>query len=99
MNKFACFAALLTLAAAPAFAGSTQFLSIDEIAATTGMEKREVLLMVGPVSNNTLHQTSYIRISREWKDAVKATGLVLEQRRDANGQIATLVRRAADSEV
>lgn len=91
MNIQSKSAALLALAAvfvaAPAFATPPQQLTIDEIVEATGMEKREVLLMVGPVSNNYLYLTSYHRVSREWTQAVAEAGLLVEVRRDAAGRI------------
>jgi hypothetical protein len=95
MKKSAVMSVLFAIAAAPAFAGSNQYLSIDEIAAATGMHKREVLLMVGPKSNNHFYLTSDARVSHQWKQAVKQAGLIVEYKQDASGrQVAVLVRRA-----
>lgn len=99
MKKSAVMSVLFAIAAAPAFAGSNQYLSIDEIVDATGMEKREVLMMVGAKSNNHYYLTSDDRVSREWKHAVKAAGLVVEQQRDAAGRVVAVLVRRADTSV
>lgn len=96
MKKSAVMSALFAIVAAPAFAGSSSHLTIDEIVDATGMEKREVLLMVGAKSNNQYYLTSDIRVAREWKQAVKAAGLVVEQKRDANGRVVEVLVKRAD---
>ena len=99
MKKSAVMSALFAIAATPAFAGSSEYLSVEEIVDATGMEKREVLLMVGAKSNNHYYLTSDDRIAREWKQAVKAAGLVVEQQRDAAGRVVAVLVRRADASV
>ena len=85
MRKTILFAALLC-AAAPTFAGS-QYLTIDEAAQLTGMEKREVQLMLGAYSNNPLYRTSFLRVSQEWNDKARAAGIALQSVRDDSGRV------------
>lgn len=87
MKKISLLAALLAAAVTPAFASAPEYLSIKEIAQITGMEVREVRMMTGAYSADVLYRTAFIRVSREWEEAVSAHGLVLEQVRDANGQL------------
>lgn len=95
MKKSVLFSALAAIALSPAaFAGNSDALTIDELVSITGMERNEVLLMVGAKSNNPLYRTAEIRISREWKAAVEDNGLLVEQVRDRNGQLTLVVRRA-----
>jgi hypothetical protein len=97
MKKSAVMSALFAIVAAPAFAGSSDYLTLDEIVDATGMEKREVLLMVGAKSNNHYYLTSDVRVSREWKQAVKAAGLIVEQQRDASGRVVEVRVRRVDA--
>ena len=96
MNKKYLFAAVLALASVPAFAQSGDYLSIKEIADITGMEPREVRMMVGASSTDPLYLTAYTRISREWDEAVKANGLRLVNVRGGDGRIAVRVLRPSD---
>lgn len=85
MKKTTLFAALLCLSA-PTFAGS-EYLTIDEAAELTGMEKREVQLMLGAYSNNPLYRTSFLRVSQEWNEKARAAGIVLQAVRDDAGRV------------
>jgi hypothetical protein len=98
MKKSTMLGVVLSLAVLPAFAGS-RTLSIDEVVELTGMEKQEVQLMLGAYSNNHLYRTSFDRVSREWSEKSQAAGLVLQQVRDASGQVvaARIVRSTRDS--
>ncbi len=93
MKKHTLFAALIALASMPAMAQSDA-LSLDEVVAATGMKKAEVLMMLGAKSNNHYYLSSEHRVSRQWQEAIKEAGLVVEQRRDAEGRLALVVLRA-----
>lgn len=94
MKKQVLFGALFALASLPAFA-QRDTLTVDEIVSATGMEKAEVLMMLGAKSNNHYYLTSDIRVAQEWKQAIKQAGLALEQRRDNTGRLVTVVVREA----
>lgn len=96
MKKSIIIGALCAIASLPALA-QRDTLTVDEIVDATGMQKQEVLMMLGARSNNHYYLTSDIRVSQEWKRAIREAGLVLEQRRDASGRLATVVLRAAPS--
>jgi len=95
MNKKYLLAAVLALASLPAAAKHGDYLSMSEVAEITGMHEREVRLMLGAYSTNTLYLTSFNRISREWNQAISESGLRLVQVRGADGQLALRVLRPA----
>jgi hypothetical protein len=92
MKSRIVIALLAAAVGAPAMAGSGS-MSVQELVDLTGMKKREVQLMIGPYSNNTLYLTSFIRINREWKEAMHSHSLLVEQVRDSKGRWVTEVRR------
>jgi len=66
-------------------AAEVQYLSVNDVADITGMDVQEVRLMLGAYSTNPHYRTGFIRISREWNEAVAANSLMLSKGIDARG--------------
>ena len=91
-------AAVLAAAfASSAQSAEVQYLSVNDVADITGMEVQEVRLMLGAHSTNPLYRTSFIRVSREWNEAVAANSLMLSKAVDSRGNAIVRVSRAVSA--